>query len=129
MWSSALASAVGAGLFTVGRGVPVTLVGAGVFGLAGATLLTVVQAILSDRHGSRRDRALTEANIGAGASALVLGTLAASVVGWRATFALPAAVLLVLYLRDRRQPLPAATSAMRPRRPDGCRWPAGCSPC
>ena len=111
LWWSALATAIGAGLFTLGGGVPATLLGAGVFGLAGTTLLTVIQAILSDRHGSRRDRALTEANIGAGASAvfapLVLGTLAASVVGWRATFALPAAVLAVLYLRYRRQPLPA----------------------
>ena len=114
LWCSALATAIGAGLFTLGGGVPATLLGTGMFGLAGTTLLTVIQAILSDRHGSRRDRALTEANIGAGASAvlapLVLGALAASVLGWRATFALPAAVLLVLYLRYRRQPLPAASS-------------------
>ena len=108
LWCSALATVIGAGLFTLGGGVPATLLGAGVFGLAGTMLLTVVQAILSDRHGSRRDRALTEANIGAGASA-VFGALAASVVGWRATFALPAAVLGVLYLRYRRQPLPAAS--------------------
>jgi cyanate permease len=113
LWGSALATIVGAGLFTLGGGVPATLLGAGVFGLAGTMLLAVIQAILSDRHGSRRDRALTEANIGAGASAvfapLVLGALAASVVGWRATFALPAAVLVVLYLRYRRQPLPPAS--------------------
>ena len=113
LWWSALATAIGAGLFTLGGSVPATLLGAGAFGLAGTTLLTVIQAILSDRHGTRRDRALTEANVGAGASAvfapLVLGALAASVVGWRATFALPAAVLAVLYLRYRRQPLPAAS--------------------
>ncbi len=112
LWCSALATGIGAALFTLGGGVPATLLGAGMFGLAGTTLLTVIQAILSDRHGSRRDRALTEANIGAGASAvlapLVLGALAASVVGWRATFALPAVVLVVLWLRYRRQPLPAA---------------------
>ncbi|WP_433262323.1 MFS transporter [Micromonospora vinacea] len=111
LWSSALATAVGAGLFTLGGGVPATLLGAVVLGLAGTTMLTVVQAVLSDRHGDRRDRALTEANVGAGASAvfapLILGLLAASVVGWRPTFALPAVVLLVLYLRYRRQPLPA----------------------
>jgi predicted MFS family arabinose efflux permease len=110
LWSSALTTAVGAGLFTLGGGVPATLLGAGLFGLAGTMLLTVVQAILSDRHRSRRDRALTEANIGAGASAvfapIVLGALAASVLGWRATFVLPAAVLVVLYLRFGRQPLP-----------------------
>ncbi|MCG5466819.1 MFS transporter [Micromonospora sp. NPDC053740] len=111
LWCSAPATVIGAGLFTLGGGVPATLLGAVVLGLAGTTMLTVVQAVLSDRHGDRRDRALTEANVGAGASAvfapLILGLLAASAVGWRATFALPAAVLLVLYLRYRRQPLPA----------------------
>jgi predicted MFS family arabinose efflux permease len=111
LWGSALATAIGAGLFTLGGGVPATLLGAGAFGAAGTMLLTVIQAILSDRHGSRRDRALTEANVGAGASAvfapMVLGALAATVLGWRATFALPAVVLVVLYLRFRRQPLPA----------------------
>ena len=112
LWCSATTTAVGAGLFTLGHGVPATLLGAALFGLAGTTMLAVVQAILSDRHGSRRDRALTEANIGAGASAvfapLVLGVLAASVVGWRATFALPAVVLAVLYLRYGSQQFPAA---------------------
>ena len=69
LWCSALAAVIGAGLFTVGSGAAATLLGAGVLGLAGTTLLTVIQAILSDRHGRRRDQALTEANIGAGASA------------------------------------------------------------
>jgi MFS family permease len=111
LWGSALATAVGAGLFTLASGVPATLIGAGVFGAAGTLLLTVIQAILSDRHGSRRDQALTEANVGAGASAvfapLILGVLAATVFTWRATFALPAVVLVVLYVRYRHQPLPA----------------------
>ncbi|MFI5929709.1 MFS transporter [Micromonospora sp. NPDC051543] len=120
LWCSALATAVGAGLFTLRAGVPVTLLGAVLLGLAGTTMLTVVQAVLSDRHGDRRDRALTEANVGAGASAVfapvVLGLLAASVLGWRATFALPAVVLLVLYLRYRSHPLPAVP---RPAAPTG----------
>ncbi len=128
LWCSALAGVVGAALFTLGGGVPATLAGAAVFGLGGTMLLTVIQAILSDRHGSRRDQALTEANIGAGASAvfapLVLGALAASVVGWRATFALPAVVLVVLYLRYRRQPLPPPTQDHSARR--GGRLPLAC---
>jgi cyanate permease len=90
------------------------------FGLAGTTFLAAIQAILSDRHGSRRDQALTEANVFAGGSAvfapLVLGGLAATVVGWRVTFALPAVVLAVLYLRYRREPLPTAS---RPHGTDG----------
>ncbi|MFG1937962.1 MFS transporter [Micromonospora tulbaghiae] len=128
LWGSALATAVGAGLFTLGRGVPATLAGAAVFGTAGAMLLTVVQAILSDRHGSRRDRALTEANIGAGVSAvlapLAVGALAATVIGWRAAFALPAAVLVVLHLRYRNRPLPVP--ARRHAARGAGRLPAAC---
>jgi predicted MFS family arabinose efflux permease len=128
LWGSAVATSAGAALFTLGQGVPATLLGAGVFGAAGTMLLTVIQAVLSDRHGNRRDRALTEANIGAGASAvfapLLLGALAATVLGWRATFALPAVVLVMLYLRHRRKPLPAAP-AHRTARTSG-RLPLAC---
>ncbi|MFF5079057.1 MFS transporter [Actinoplanes sp. NPDC000266] len=117
VWCSALGAVLGAALFTLGRGVPVTLAAAVVFGLAGTMLLAALQAVLSDRHGPRRERALTEANIGAGASAvvapLVLGGLAASALGWRAAFALPAIVLVALYLRYRRQPLPSVSARSR----------------
>ena len=123
LWGSALAAVIGAALFTLGSGAVATLLGAGVLGLAGTTLLTAIQAILSDRHGARRDRALTEANVGAGACAvlapLVLGALAAGPAGWRTSFAAPAVVLAVLWLHYRRQPLPAASErhdTERPRR-------------
>ncbi|MDR7274057.1 MFS transporter [Catenuloplanes atrovinosus] len=128
LWGSAVATALGAGLFTIGGGVPATLLGAGAFGAAGTMLLTVIQAILSDRHGGMRDRALTEANVGAGASAvfapMVLGVLAGTALGWRVTFALPAVVLVLLYLRYRGRPLPA-----RPHRAAAStagRLPAAC---
>jgi MFS family permease len=128
LWGSALAAAAGAGLFTLGSGVAPTLAGAGLLGLAGTTLLTVTQAILSDRHGERRDRALTEANVGAGACAvaapLVLGALAAGPAGWRAAFALPALALAALYLRNRRRPLPGPRGSSAPARPG--RLPAAC---
>jgi predicted MFS family arabinose efflux permease len=111
LWGSALATVVAAALFTLGRNVPTTLLAAAMFGVVGTTLLAVLQAVLSDQHGRQRDRALTEANIGAGASAvlapLALGVLAASALGWRATFAVPAVVLGLLYLGYRRRPLPA----------------------
>ena len=110
MWGAALATTTSAGLFTLARGVPATLLGAAAFGVAGAMLLAVVQSILSDRHGPRRDQALTEANVGAAGSAVVapvvLGVLAGTVLTWRAAFAVPAVVLLVLYLRYRHLPLP-----------------------
>src|SRR4051794_9394664 len=110
LWGSAVLAIGGAGLFTMGSGVAPTLVGAVLLGLGGTTLLTSLQAILSAGHGRQRDRALTEANIGAAACAvlapLALGALAAGPVGWRAAFALPAIGLAALYLRFRRTTLP-----------------------
>jgi predicted MFS family arabinose efflux permease len=121
LWGSALATVAGAGAFTLGSGVAPTLVGAVVLGVAGTTLLAVVQAVLSDRHGSRRDQALTEANVGAAACAvtapLALGALAGSPAGWRAAFALPALALVALYLRYRTLSLAAAPRPSGARRP------------
>jgi MFS family permease len=122
LWGSALLAAGGAGLFGWGSGVVPTLAGAGILGFGGTILLTVLQAILSDRHGPRRDRALTEANIGAAACAvlapLTLGALAAGPLGWRAAFALPVLGLAGLHLRYRRQPLPTPMT-QRLTRPQG----------
>src|SRR4051794_6920499 len=105
LWVSALGAVVGAALFALGSDVAVTLLGAGVLGLAGTMLLTVTQALLSDRHGPQRDRAFTEANVGAGVCAvlapLALGALALAPGGWRTTFALPAIALGVLFVRHR----------------------------
>ena len=112
LWCSAAAATAGAALFAAGHTVALTLLGDALVGLAGTTLLTCAQAILSDRHGDRRDRALTEANVGAAACAvlapLLLGLLQGTAAGWRVAFALPALALAGCYLRYRRQPLPAA---------------------
>jgi MFS family permease len=118
LWCSAAAATAGTGLFTAAHTVPLTLLGDALTGFAGTTLLTCVQAILSDRHGERRDRALTEANVGAAACAvltpLLLGLLQGTAAGWRAAMGLPVLVLAGLYLRYRHQPLapaPAGWSA------------------
>jgi MFS family permease len=104
----------GAALFGTARTVALTMLGAAILGFAGTILLTVAQAILSDRHGPRRDRALTEANVGAAGCAvlapLLLGLLQGTPAGWRPVLALPALVLVGLYLRYRREPLPAGPS-------------------
>jgi MFS family permease len=114
LWCSAAATTAGIGLFTVARTVPVTLAGDALAGLAGVTLLVCAQAILSDRHGDRRDRALTEANVGAAGCAviapLLLGLLQGTPGGWRVAMGLPAVLLAGLYLRYRHLPLPAAPS-------------------
>jgi MFS family permease len=128
LWCSALLAAAGAGVFTLGGGVASTLAGAGILGLGGTMLLTVTQAILSDRHGSRRERALTEANVGAGACAvlapLALGALALTPAGWRAVFAVPIAGLAALYLFYRRHVVPAA--AVGPNAQRHQRLPLAC---
>jgi MFS family permease len=128
LWCSALVAAAGAGVFTFGGGVASTLAGAGTLGLGGTMLLTVTQAILSDRHGSQRERALTEANVGAGACAVLapvaLGALASTPAGWRAAFALPIVGLAALYLRYRREAVPA--TAVRPDAQRHRRLPLAC---
>ena len=126
LWSSAAGSVASVALFTAGRTVTLTLLGAALTGLAGTTLLTCAQAILSDRHGDRRDRALTEANVLAAGCAvlapLLLGLLQDTPATWRPVFGLPVILLAGLYLRYRHQPLPAATA----RHPDAGRLPLAC---
>jgi MFS family permease len=128
LWCSAAGATTGAGLFAAAHSVTLTMLGAAVLGFAGTAVLTCTQAILSDRHGERRDRALTEANVGAAACAvlapLLLGLLQGTSADWRTAMGLPALVLAGLYLRYRHQPLPAAPAA----RPTGgrVRLPLSC---
>jgi MFS family permease len=115
LWCSAAGATAGAGLFAIAHSVALTMLGAAALGFAGTTLLTCTQAILSDQHGERRDRALTEANVGAAACAvlapLLFGLLQGTPAGWRAAMGLPAVVLAGLYLRYRHQALPRPPAA------------------
>ena len=115
VWYPAGVATAGAALFAISGSIAVTMVGAALLGFAGTILLTCSQAILSERHGERRDRALTEANVGAAACAvlapLLLGLLQDTPAGWRAAMGLPAVLFAVLYLRYRHQPLRPAPIA------------------
>jgi MFS family permease len=128
LWSSAAVATAGACLFAVAHTIALTMSGALILGFAGTTLLTCIQAILSDRHGESRDRALSEANVGAAACAVLapvlLGLFQATPLGWRAALGLPALLLAGLYLRYRHQPLPPAPAG----RPTGrqARLPLSC---
>jgi MFS family permease len=112
LWCSAAAETAGAGLFTATHTVAPTLAGAALMGFSGTILLTCIQAILSDRHGERRDRVLAEANVGAAAcgvlAPLLLGLFQSTPAGWRLAMGLPVLVLAGLYLRYRHQQLPQA---------------------
>jgi MFS family permease len=122
LWCSSLAATAGAGLFAATRTVAPTLAGVALLGCSGTVLLACIQAILSDRHGERRDRALAEANVGAAAcgvlAPLLLGVLQDTPAGWRAAMGLPVLILAGLYLRYRHQPL-ADVPAARPPGPGG----------
>ncbi len=115
LWSSMAGATAGIALFTATRTVVFTLAGAAIAGFAGTALLACAQAILSDRHGERRDRALVEANVGAAGcgvlAPLLLGLGQATPLGWRAALAVPVFLLAGLYLRYRHQPLPAPPAA------------------
>jgi MFS family permease len=128
LWCSAAAATVGAGLFTVTHAVAVTLLGAALLGFAGTTLLTCTQAILSDRHGERRDRALIETNVGAAGCAvlapLLLGLFQGTPAGWRVVMGLPVVLLAGLYLRYRHQPLPRPSAGQATR--GWAQLPASC---
>jgi MFS family permease len=128
IWYPAGVATAGAGLFAVSRSIAFTMLGAALLGFAGTILLTCAQAILSDRHGERRDRALTEANVGAAACAvlapLLLGVLQDTPLGWRAAMGLPAVLFAGLYLRYRHVPLHrvslAQPTGVRSRLPLSC---------
>ncbi|MBW9216198.1 MFS transporter [Mumia sp. zg.B53] len=128
LWGSGALATFGTLAFVAGSTTSLTLLGGWVLGLGGTTLLATIQGILSDRHGARRDRALTEANIGAAACAVVaplaLGALAVGPLGWRVAYLLPAVGLGWLFLRYRRQPMPTPSDRRTVRR-DG-RLPLAC---
>ncbi|MFE0021160.1 MFS transporter [Amycolatopsis sp. NPDC059021] len=113
LWWTALVTTLGAALFTFSHALAPTLAGAVVMGWAGTTVQITTQSVLADQHGPRSDKALVEANIGAGAAAvlapLALGALHGTPAGWRAAMAVPAVGLVVLYLFYRRTSFPAVS--------------------
>jgi MFS family permease len=131
-WWSMAGTAAGALLFAVGHVVALTLLAAAWLGTAGTVLQTSTSAVLADRHGPLRKRALVEANIGASAIALVapvlLGLAQRGGAGWRLAMLVPVAALGLVYLCYRGQPLPAPP---RQRHGGPGRLPAasGCTRC
>jgi MFS family permease len=110
VWSMTAAFCAGIILLATARVLALTLTAAMLMGASGAALLIAAAAILADRHGPRRDRALVEANAAAVAMAvlapLLLGELGGTVVTWRAALAVPLAGFAALYLLFRRLPGP-----------------------
>ncbi|HYO87486.1 MAG TPA: MFS transporter [Candidatus Limnocylindrales bacterium] len=78
-------------------------------GVIGSYLLVVIQAALSDRHGSNRGIALTEANVCASVSSMMAPLLISQAeniaVGWRIALLIGAGAWLLLMLTGRSVPI------------------------
>jgi MFS family permease len=109
-WLSAAGLAAGSVVFGLAYVVALSLLGALIMGFAGTTLLTAAQAVLSDRHGRRREQALVEANIGAGAcgvvAPLLLAGLGQTAATWRVAMVVPVIGVALAWLAYRHLTLP-----------------------
>lgn len=114
-WGGGLGMAGGGLLLIVGQHPVVTIAAALLMGIGGSWTLVVIQAALSDRHQERRASALTESNIIASVFAacvpLLVGIGQRSGFTWRLAIIAAMALLGVLFLIFRREPLPVETSA------------------
>ncbi len=106
LWSAAAVMATGAGLLTLAGAVPATIGSIALMGVGGGMVLATVQAGLSEHHGEHRGVALTEANVAAAASYLLLAGVLLAVgaldLGWRAALLLALVVPVLAWLPNRR---------------------------
>ena len=127
MWAATAVFCGGIGLLIAARVLALTLTAALLMGTAGATMLVGTAAILSERYGADRDRALVEANalavMMAVAAPLLFGGLAGTAASWRAALLVPLAGFTLLWLLFGRLPLPAGGTDGRQR--GTARLPAG----
>lgn len=117
-WGGGGGMAAGALLLIAGRSAWATVPAALTMGLSGTLLMTMVIAILADRHGAHRATALTEANVVASGATtlppLLIGLFAGSGLGWRWAFVLTAIAWLIAFTVSRRMPLPHSPAAALP---------------
>ena len=124
MWCSAtLLAAATAGL-TAGHVVALTVGATLVMGLGGGLMLATIQATLADHHGALSTVALTEANVAASLSYVLLivvfALAAALAVGWRAALLVSLVVPALTWWGNRRLAIEApvrqeTSSARLPR--------------
>jgi fucose permease len=103
-----IGQALGAVLLITGRSPVQTMLATLVSGFCGGLVVMMVQAVLSDHHGERRDIALSEANIGAAIAStlapLFVGGLQGLALGWRAAYLVGIACLVAISIYFPRQP-------------------------
>lgn len=98
----------GLAVLVLGQHPLMTIAGAGLMGGLGSVILIAVQVYLVKTQPQFRTTALAEANViasvGATSAPLLIGGLASTVFGWRATLGVMAVVLLVMMLGFRGRP-------------------------
>lgn len=112
LWSSAALLTVGTVGLTAGHVVAATLASVLVMGLGGGLMLATIQATLADHHHEQSTVALTEANVAASISYVVLigaFSLAAALdVDWRAALLVSLVVPALAWWTNRRLTIEAA---------------------
>ncbi|MDJ0664228.1 MAG: MFS transporter [Acidimicrobiia bacterium] len=115
-WRGVAGAALGLLLIGGGWTPALTLLGALVVGISGASALMMSQATLFDHHPDQRAVALTEVNIamslGSVLPALVIGALVAIGLGWRPALLMPVALLMVLAATRRRERFPVSRQTL-----------------
>ncbi len=122
-WGGGLGMTLGALLLIQAQSVAVTITSTLCMGLIGSYLLGMIQAALSDHHGTNRAYALTEANVvaalTAGLAPIMVGQGAEAGFTWRLAFVIGIAGWLIAAFTSWRVPLPETptqplTSTPRP---------------
>jgi fucose permease len=111
-WSGAIGLATSAVLLGLSHQFELALIAVLGMGFGSSLTQVMIQALLADQHGGRRAIAFTEANVAASLSAtltpLVIGSLQAAGVGWRA-ISVPVVLFLTLLAGTfHRQSIPDA---------------------
>lgn len=109
-WGGAIGMAAGAIGFALARMVALTIAAAFFMGFLGTLLLVMIQAALSDHHDHQRAIALTEANVAASLSAMLvpifIGLFQRIQVGWRFSLIIPVIALSLIAWRFHNTAIP-----------------------
>jgi MFS family permease len=109
-WGGGLGMALGGVWLSLSGRAELTIVAVFFLGYLGSILLIIIQAALSDRHGSQRTIALTEANVmaslGAVLAPLLVGGLVGIGMGWRAALLAAGLAFFTLFIIFRSEKIP-----------------------
>ena len=116
-WGGTFGAVLGAAILIMGRHPAVTIAGALIMGIMGASIPVITQAALADQHGPLRAVAFAEVNAAGSGSAvlapLFVGFFARlSGIGWRGALGLAIFLPLLLFVVFRHQTFPGSA---RPR--------------